>query len=62
MKTDTFQSNQPSNTTLQVFKPEMSKLLDLTINMIKSGEIKLILNLLRNLCFHLIVKINIQSI
>jgi phage anti-repressor protein len=40
MKTDTSQSNQPSNTTLQVFKPEMSKLLDLTSSMIKSGEIK----------------------
>ena len=40
MKTTTEQSKQPSNNTIQIFKPEMSKLLSLTTDMIKRGEIK----------------------
>lgn len=40
MKTATFQSIQPSNNTIQIFKPEIYKLLDLTTSMINRGEIK----------------------
>jgi hypothetical protein len=38
--TDAMTSIQSSNNSIQVFKPEMSKLLDLTVSMINSGEIK----------------------
>jgi hypothetical protein len=40
MATDTSESNQLPINTIQVFKPDMSKLLDLTNFMINKGEIK----------------------
>jgi hypothetical protein len=40
MATDPVQSNQLPINTIQVFKPDMSKLLDLTTSMINRGDIK----------------------